>query len=128
MTHEITKKDGEFFKAMCEKIRAEYGGSEYLWRYKTGEMIEDDAQCEIHKQAQYRIILLSDEIDNRTGDKQKDLTYLAFHEVMEALIGDLRVSAGDRSATLEQIDKEAHALINRMWHVFEKFVLPRLKK
>ena len=132
MTHAITDKDALFFRESCKKIIDAFGGlSEYLWDYEVVDGLFDDgrnAQCAIERQAQRRTLSISGTIENRTGNKNKDIIYLAFHEVMEGLLGDLTTTADSRYITPEQIEKETHAVINRFWNMFEAYILPKLIK
>ena len=131
MTHTITDKDAVFFKETCQKIIDLFGLSEYLWDFEVLEDLIDDgrnAQCSIERQAHRRTLSLSGVIENRTDNKQKDIIYLAFHEVMEGFLGDLTTTADARYITQEQVEKETHSIINRLWYVFEKHILPKLNK
>lgn len=132
MTHKLTEADKKYFESKCNEYIEMFGLFDQLWLFDYGSDIlatdNQNASCSINDTAQYRILTLSANVEKFWSDKQRNLHYLAFHEVMEGMFGDAHVLALDRSATEKQIDAAFHAVIQRLWNFFQRYEVKEKKK
>ena len=127
--HEITEKE---YKLFCEKVRKcrnMFGISELLIFTETADLSIEHANAALYRDEhanRLNIYLSEDKIENNFNDIETDISYNAFHEVVEGgLLGDLACIANRNASPMEQkeIEKACHAIIHRLWMLLKDRVV-----
>lgn len=121
MSDEIT--NDKAFKLFCEQCNIwiqRYGL--FDWRIDYSNDFDDEgslASCS-YNYASHAVLFNMLPLDRWPEEmkNEKDLRYVAFHEVTELLISDLRELTKSRNITEEQVEVASHAIIHRLENAF----------
>ena len=107
------------FQSECERWIAKYGL--FDWKVSFTNEFQDDmlGSC-IYSYVNHGAIFNLAPLDCWPEEMRtpKDIRYVAFHEVTELLIGDLRLLTMERNVTEEQVEAATHSLIHRLEKAF----------
>ena len=116
-----TRKDFDYFNKRCRLWADWWGLTEWDLRIKHDDADDDcEAACWTQNESRIAQIFLNSEVDDRGFDH---IDKLAFHEICELLLADLRGCAYE-TVSQKVVEKENHNVVNRL----ENAVFPVVRK
>ena len=125
MTHEITPNAFKTFIQKCRKYKKMFGLNDIEIYVTTDDLGDENANATFSRsytKGRLDIQLNENGIESNYGTKEKDLDYVAFHEIVEGgLLGELSILAGKDASKSDEIEIEraCHAVVNRLWNIFK---------
>ena len=115
-TGRLLKKDFELFKKECLKWIEIFGLKDLEWQFVFGDCDKDNrAEYLIHAEGRMCTIYLG-EIWENDAKTNKNIKRVAFHEVAEVMLHDLRRLAG-RDSSWGRVDEATHRIVRTLENV-----------
>jgi hypothetical protein len=111
---EISEDLFRYFQARCKYWINHFGLHDWDVIYLCEDTEGPDGLCGCDYSQKYARIVLSNSIEFDTEDYRSEVDHIAFHEICELLLAEIRLVACERYTTPLMIDHACHGVISRL--------------